>query len=88
VEVESTRRLARIEQLQDAHLREGVVRNLPAVFAGGAFHPPVAPARAVPNLEDDPEESRIARGTVLALARMAGGGRVKRVEPASRGAAG
>jgi hypothetical protein len=57
------------------------VRNLPAVFTGGAFHPPVAPARALLDLQDDPEESRIARVAVLALARVAGGGRVIGVEP-------
>ena len=57
------------------------MRNLPAVFAGGAFNPPVAPARAVPNLQDGPEQSRIARVTVLALARVAEGGRVIGVEP-------
>jgi hypothetical protein len=57
------------------------VRNLPAAFASATFHPPVAPARAVPNLQDDPEESRIDRGTVLALARVAEGGRVVGVEP-------
>jgi hypothetical protein len=67
--------LVRIEQLQYAHLRDGVVRNLPAAFAGATFHPPVAPARAVPNLQDGPEESRIAGVTVLALARVAEGGR-------------
>ena len=50
-----------------------VVRNLPAAFAGATFHPPVASARAVPNLQDDPKESRIARVTVLALARVAWG---------------
>ena len=61
------------------------MRNLPAMFAGGAFHPPVAPARAVPNLQDDPEESRIARVMVLALAR-AEGGRVIGVEPDTRSA--
>jgi hypothetical protein len=44
VEVEQDRRLVRIEQLQEAHLRDGVVRNLPAAFAGATFHPPVAPA--------------------------------------------
>jgi hypothetical protein len=69
------------ERLQDAHLRDGVVRNLPAAFAGSAFHPPVAPARAVPNLPDGPEESRIARVTVLALARVVEGRRVTGVEP-------
>jgi hypothetical protein len=42
--------------------------NLPAAFAGAALHPPVVPARAVPDLQDGPEESRIARVTVLALA--------------------
>ena len=36
-------------------LRDGVVRNLPAAFAGATFHPL---ARAVPNLQDGPEESR------------------------------
>jgi hypothetical protein len=44
----------------------GVVRNLPAAIAGATFHPPVAPARAVSNLQDGPEESRIVRVTVLA----------------------
>jgi hypothetical protein len=51
------------------------------VFTGGAFHPPVAPARAVANLQDGPEESRIARVTVLALARVAEGGWAIGVEP-------
>jgi hypothetical protein len=45
-EVDKDRRLVRIEQLQDAQLRDGAVRNLPA-FAVAALHPPVAPARAV-----------------------------------------
>jgi hypothetical protein len=81
VEIEQERRLDRIEQLQDAHLRDGVVRNLPATFACGTFHPPVAPAGAVPNLQDGPEESRIAGGTALALARVAEGGRIIGVEP-------
>ena len=61
--------------MQDVHLRDGIVRNLPAAFAGATFHPPVAPTRAVPNPQDDPEESWIARVTVLALARVAEGGR-------------
>ena len=30
------------------------MRNLPAAFAGAAFDPPVAVARAVPNLKDGP----------------------------------
>jgi hypothetical protein len=62
-------------------LRDGVVRNLPAEFAGATFHPPVAAARAVPNLQDGPEESRVARVTVLARARVAEGGRIIGVEP-------
>jgi hypothetical protein len=57
------------------------VRNLPAAFAGATFHPPVAPARAVPSLQDDPEQSGIFRIAVLALARVAEGGRVVGVEP-------
>ena len=81
MEVEQDRRLVRIEQLQDAHLRDGVVRNLPAAFAGAPFHPPVAPARGVSNLQDGPEESRVARVTVLALAHVAEGERVIGVEP-------
>jgi hypothetical protein len=81
VEVEQDRRLVRIERLQDAHLRGGVVRNLPAAIASATFHPPVIPARTVPNLQDGPEESGIARVTVLALARVAEGGRVIGVEP-------
>ena len=39
----------------------GVVRNLPAGAAGATFHPPVAPGPPRPNLQDGPEESRIAR---------------------------
>jgi hypothetical protein len=61
----------------------GVVRSLPTAFAAAALHPPVVPARAVPNLLDDPEESRMARVTVLALPRVAEGGRVKGVEPST-----
>jgi hypothetical protein len=57
------------------------VRNLPAVFAGGAFHPPVTPVHAVSNPQDGPEQSRIGRIAVLALARVAEGGRVVGVEP-------
>jgi hypothetical protein len=79
--VEQDRRLVRIEQLQDAHLRDGVVRNLPAAIAAATFDPPVAAAHAVPNLQDGPEESRIAGGTALALARVAEGGRVIGIEP-------
>ena len=45
----------------------GVVRNLPAVFAGGAFHPPVAPARAVLDLQDELEHVGIVLGGVFAL---------------------
>jgi hypothetical protein len=60
------------------------VRNLPAGDAGAALHPPVAP-RAVPNLQDGPEESRIARVTVLALPRVVEGGRVTRVAPSTLG---
>ena len=63
-------------------LRDGV-RNLPAASAGVTLHPLVVPARAVPNLQDDPEESGIARVPVLALPRVAEGGRVKRVEPST-----
>jgi hypothetical protein len=86
-----------VQRLQppDAHHRDalprlvtdalGVVRNLPGAFAGAALHPPVVPARAVPNLQDGPEESGIARVTVLALTRMAEGERVIGVEPNTGG---
>ena len=47
----------------------GVERNLPGGVAGATFHPPVAPARTVPNPQDGPEESGIARVTVFAPAR-------------------
>jgi hypothetical protein len=53
----NTESLVRVEQLQGAHLRDGLVLNLPAGFAGATFHPPVAPARAVPNLQDGPERA-------------------------------
>jgi hypothetical protein len=43
------------------------VRNPPAVFAGSAFHPPITPAHAVSNLQDEPEQSGIGRVAVLAL---------------------
>jgi hypothetical protein len=59
----------------------GEVRNLPAAFVGATFHPLVALARAVPNLQDGVEESMIARVTVLAQACVAEGGRVIGVEP-------
>ena len=59
------------------------MRDLPAVIAGSAFHPPVAPARAVPNLQDDPKQRGIGRVAVLALARVAEGGRVVGVEPST-----
>jgi hypothetical protein len=51
------------------------------VFAGGAFHPPVAPAHTIPNLQDGFDENGIVRLSVLALARVAEGGRVVGVEP-------
>ena len=60
---------------------DGVVRNLPAAFADPTFHLPVAPARAVLDLQDGPEKSKIARVTVLALAGVAESGRVIGVEP-------
>jgi len=63
----------------------GVVRNLTGGVAGAALHPPVVPARAVLDLQDGPEESRIARVTVLALPRVAEGGRVIGVEPNTGG---
>ena len=68
---------------ESSHLRDSVVRNLPAAFAGATFHPPVVPARALFDLQDDPEESGIARVSVLALPRVAKGGRVKGVEPST-----
>jgi hypothetical protein len=58
----------------------GVVRNLPAVFAGGAFHPPVAPARAVLDLQDELEHVGIVLGGVFALPDVACGRRVAGVK--------
>ena len=43
--------------------------------------PPITSVHAVSNPQDDPEQSRIGRVAVLALARVAEGGRVIRVEP-------
>lgn len=40
-----------LRRRHQAHRGAGVVWNLPAVFAGGAFHPPVASAYVVPNLK-------------------------------------
>jgi hypothetical protein len=64
----------------------GVVRNLPGAIAGAALHPRGVPAPPVLDLQEDPEESRIARVTVLALARVAEGRRVIGVEPTRRSA--
>jgi hypothetical protein len=47
------------------------------------IHPPLVPARTDPNLQDGPEESGIGRAPVLALPRVAEGGRVRRVEPST-----
>ena len=52
----------------------GIVRK-PANRIRRCHIPPTSSPRAVPNLQDGPEESRIARVTVLALARVAEGGR-------------
>jgi len=71
VEVEQDHRLVRIEQLRDAHLRDGVVRNLPAAFARAALHPPVAPTRAVLDLQEDLEHGGIGLGDVFALPEVA-----------------
>ena len=68
------RRFARCEFASPDAL--GVVRNLPAGVASAALHPPIAPTRAVLDLQDDPQEDRIPRLAVLALARVAEGGRV------------
>jgi hypothetical protein len=45
VEVHQDGRLVRIGQLQDPHLRDGVVRNLPAGAARAALDPVVALAK-------------------------------------------
>jgi hypothetical protein len=79
--IQSPRRTARQRVRRTPIYALGVIRNRPGGFAALAFHPPVVPARAVPNLQDGPEESRIARVTVLALTRVAEGGRGHRVEP-------
>jgi hypothetical protein len=57
------------------------VRNLPACLAGAAFHAPVAPTRAVLDLQDDLEHSCIGLGGELALPRVATGLRIERVQP-------
>jgi hypothetical protein len=43
--------------------------------------PPITPVHAVSNPQDGPEQSGIGRIAVLALARVAEGGRVVGVEP-------
>ena len=60
----------------------GVVRHLPAVFAGAAFHPPVV--LAVMNPEDGFDDGGIGRVPVFAPASVAEGGWVKWVEPSTR----
>jgi hypothetical protein len=57
------------------------VRNLPAAFAAAAFHPPVAPARAVLDLQEDLEHGGIDLAGDLALLRVATALRIERVEP-------
>jgi hypothetical protein len=68
----------------------GVVRNLPCGVAGTALHPPMVPACALPDLQDDPEHGGIGRGGELALPALrpvtppvATGLRVERVGPNS-----
>lgn len=51
-----------------------------SLLAAAALDPLVAPARAVANLQDGPEESGIARVPVLALGREAEGGWVLGVQ--------
>jgi hypothetical protein len=45
----------------------GEVRNLPGAVAGEARHPRVAPARAVPDVQDEPEPSDIGLGGKLLI---------------------
>jgi hypothetical protein len=57
------------------------VRNLPAGVAGAALHPPVVPARAVLDLQEELEHGGIGLGGELALPCVAAGLRIERVEP-------
>ena len=60
------------------HLAE--MWNLPGGFAGVAFHPPVVPAGAVLDLQQDPKHGGIGLAGELALRRVASGLRIERVE--------
>jgi hypothetical protein len=61
----------------------GVARNLPAAVAAAAFHPPVTPARAVLDLQEDLEYGGIGLAGELALRRVAGGRRIEGIEPSA-----
>jgi hypothetical protein len=71
-----TGRLVRIEQLQDAHLRDGVVRNLPASPAPAALHPVVALAQAGLDCQEDLDHGGIGREDVFALPELTCGRRI------------
>jgi hypothetical protein len=58
-----------------------VARNLPAGFAGAALHPPVVPARAVLDHQEEREHGGIGLGGGLAFPRVAAGLRIERGEP-------
>jgi hypothetical protein len=67
-----------------------LVRNLPAAFERAAFHPPVVPARTVPNLQDGPEESGIGSFPGARTAPRGGrwtgqGGRAEHDAPCGKG---
>jgi hypothetical protein len=59
--------------------RLGVERDLPGGVAGATGHPPVVPAPAVLGLQEDAEHGGISLVGELALRRVAGEGRVKRI---------
>src|SRR5687767_12597391 len=65
-----------------ARLLGGVVRHLPAVVAGAAFHIPVAVA--VVNPQDGFDDGGICHVSVFAPTSVLEGGRIQRVEPSTR----
>jgi hypothetical protein len=60
-----------------------MVRNLPASAAAVALDPVVARGHSRPDLQEDLELDAISLGGELALAHMAAGLRIKRIEPDS-----
>ena len=61
----------------------GVVPDRPGRLAGVTRHQPITRVRAVLNLQDELDQSRIGRIPMLALRRVTHRGRVQRVEPST-----